>query len=63
MELKTGKVKQQNQGVGKGSLTCADGMLYCRAEAGKGTLALVEARAHPLVCGGKLYLRDADILL
>jgi hypothetical protein len=29
--------------VGKGSLTCADGHLYLRSEAGKGVIALVEA--------------------
>jgi hypothetical protein len=29
--------------VGKGSLTCADGHLYLRAEGGSGAVALVEA--------------------
>lgn len=50
MELKTGKVvwkdksiwKDANAGA-KGSLTCADGNLYIRGEAGDGTVALVEA--------------------
>ena len=66
---------------GKGSLTYADGMLYCLDE--RGTLALVEATAkeyravssfrvpkggrgpywaHPVVCGGRLYVRHADQL-
>lgn len=43
MELKTGKVVWENPSVGKCSLTCADGMLYARAEAGAGTVALVAA--------------------
>lgn len=84
MEFKTGKVVWKNNGVGKGSVTCADGNLYTRSEGGKGTVALVEASPegykehgrfdqpdrsnknswpHPVVCGGRLYLRDQDILL
>lgn len=84
MEMKTGKVLWKNPGVGKGSLTFADGHLYLRSEAGSGRIALVEAspeaykqtgefnqpnRAkenswpHPVVSGGKLYIRDQDILL
>lgn len=73
----------------KGSIAFADGMLYCREEAGnsktaKGTIALLEATptgfqekgrfdppdrsdknswAHPVIAGGKLYLRDQDVLL
>ena len=66
---------------GKGSLTAADGMLYCLDE--KGTMSLVEATpeayrrvssftvpsggaglhwAHPVVCGGRVYVRHADKL-
>jgi hypothetical protein len=66
---------------GKGSLTYADGMLYCLEE--RGTMALVRATpkerrvvssfalpkggrglywAHPVVCGGRLYVRHADKL-
>jgi outer membrane protein assembly factor BamB len=66
---------------GKGSLTFADGMLYCLDE--RGTISLVEATpkalrvagsfdvpkggsglywAHPVVCGGRLYVRHADKL-
>jgi outer membrane protein assembly factor BamB len=73
----------------KGSIAFADGMLYCREEAGnskaaKGTVALLEATpkgfqekgrfdppdrsdknswAHPVIAGGKLYLRDQEVLL
>jgi len=43
MEMKTGKVMWTNPSVGKGSLACADGNLYLRAEGGKGTVALIEA--------------------
>lgn len=43
LELKTGKMVWQNKSVGKGAVTCADGMLYVRAEGGAGAVALVEA--------------------
>jgi outer membrane protein assembly factor BamB len=42
-ELKTGNLVWKNEGVGKGSLTCADGYLYLRSESGKGVVALVDA--------------------
>ncbi len=42
-EFKTGKTVWSNQGVGKGSLTCADGHLYLRGEDGSGAVALVAA--------------------
>jgi outer membrane protein assembly factor BamB len=66
---------------GKGSLTWADGMLYCLDEAG--TMTLVRATperyeavssfrapkggdglhwAHPVVCGGRLYVRHGERL-
>lgn len=41
-EFKTGNVAWKNGGVGKGSVTYADGRLYMRSEGSKGTLALVE---------------------
>lgn len=41
LEFKTGTVVWSAPGVGKGSVTCADGMLYCRSE--RGPVALVEA--------------------
>lgn len=43
-EFKTGKaVWQEKSKLGKGSIVYADGMLYLRGEADKGTVALVEA--------------------
>jgi outer membrane protein assembly factor BamB len=42
-DFRTGKTQWVNQGIGKGSLTCADGMLYLRAEDGAGTVALIDA--------------------
>jgi outer membrane protein assembly factor BamB len=41
-EFKTGRLIWSDKGVGKGSLTCADGHLYLRSEGDKGTIALVE---------------------
>jgi outer membrane protein assembly factor BamB len=79
LEFKTGAKKWQTRG--KGSLTYADGRLYCLDE--RGTMALVKATpeewtqvssfrmprggegahwAHPVVCGGRLYLRHSDQL-
>jgi outer membrane protein assembly factor BamB len=44
LEMKTGKVMWQKEGVGKGSVSYADGHLYCRSESGRrGTIALVAA--------------------
>jgi hypothetical protein len=40
-EFKTGKVVWAEPGIGRGSVTAADGRLYCAAEKG-GTVALVE---------------------
>jgi outer membrane protein assembly factor BamB len=83
-EFKTGRLVWSNKGVGKGSLTCADGHLYMRSEGGNGAIALVEATPkgyteasrfdqpdrsqenswpHPVISGGRLYIRDQDILL
>jgi outer membrane protein assembly factor BamB len=76
-----GATKYADKGVGKGSLTCADGMLYCWSEQGR--VGLVSATpqkydlissftvakggdgptwAHPVVCGGRLYLRHGNML-
>lgn len=73
--------EQQWEAPGKGSLTLADGMLYCLDE--RGTVTLVKADpeayretgrfevpeggtgmhwAHPVVCGGRLYIRYDDRL-
>jgi outer membrane protein assembly factor BamB len=82
LELGSGRVVYKAEGVGKGALTCAGGMLYTVAEKG-GTVGLVKATpqghavisrfrlpeggegpvwAHPVVCGGRLYLRHGDRL-
>ena len=42
-DFATGKAMWQDKKLGKGSLVYADGMLYLRAESGKGTMALIEA--------------------
>jgi len=42
-DFKTGRLVWRDEGVGKGSLTYADGHLYLRSEGGNGTIALVEA--------------------
>ena len=81
LDFFTGKILYKEKGVGKGSLTYADGMLYCLGE--KGKMGLVEAKnddyniisefevpsggeglhwAHPVVCGGRLYIRHSDQL-
>ena len=81
LDWKTGEMKYAERGVGKGSLTYADGMLYTYSE--KRDVGLVPATpaahevvssfktpsgpdgptwAHPVVCGGRLYLRHGDNL-
>ncbi len=81
VEMLTGRVRWRVNGVGKGSVSMADGLLYCLSE--KGTLALVRPTpekyeelsrftvpkggtgkhwAHPVICGGRLYVRHADKL-
>ncbi len=81
LDWKTGRVMYTERGVGKGSLTCADGMLYTISE--RRRVGLVKATptgheivsefmipaagrgptwAHPVVCGGRLYLRHGDFL-
>jgi len=75
LDLKTGKRMWSEQGVGKGSLCWADGMLYLFGEnGGQAALATcspdgmeIKGRvrvqgngpswAHPVVVGGRLYLR------
>lgn len=84
LDITTGEEKWKHMGVGKGAVVFADGHLYCRAEAGNGSIALIEATpegyrekgrfdqlersnanswAHPVVAGGRLYLRDQDKLV
>lgn len=81
LEWKTGKTQWKDRKVAKGSLTYADGMLYCLSE--RRQVALVRPNpkqlevvsqftlpsggegpswAHPVVCGGRLYLRHDDTL-
>lgn len=89
-ELATGKQKwsERGEGIQKGSVHYADGMLYCMDEEA-GSVFLAEANpekfvehgrfeiprqtklregtngkiwTHPVVIGGKLYLRDQDLL-
>ena len=81
LDFKTGDVKYQTAGVGKGSVTYADGMLYTMSETGNVGLVVAspeghkvvsrfhippggsgEAWAHPVICGGRLYLRHGDVL-
>jgi outer membrane protein assembly factor BamB len=83
-DFQTGKaVWQENSQLGKGSLSYADGLLYLRAEGGKGAVAIIAATPdgykelsrfdppdrsklsswpHPVITGGRLYLRDQDEL-
>jgi len=81
LDWKTGQKTYAEEGVGKGSLTYAEGMLYTYSE--KRAVGLVEAKPrahtlvsrfqippggegeswpHPVVCGGRLYLRHDDQL-
>jgi len=56
MEFKTGKIAwSDRRSLGRGSVTCADGMLYCCAEKG-GTIALVEASPKGWSEKGRLAL-------
>ncbi|MBN1418682.1 MAG: PQQ-binding-like beta-propeller repeat protein [Planctomycetes bacterium] len=81
LEFETGERLFAERGIGRGSLTYADGMLYMWNH--EGTVALVRPTpraleivgrfeipeggsgptwAHPVVCGGRLYLRRGDRL-
>jgi outer membrane protein assembly factor BamB len=80
LELKTGKKMWEEKGVGKGSVTWADNMLYLFGESGgkvglatcspdgmqmKGTFSVEGSGpswAHPVVIGGRLYVRYANNL-
>jgi outer membrane protein assembly factor BamB len=55
LDFKSGQVKWSDKTIGKGSLTYADGMLYCFAER-DGTLSLVRATPEKfdLVCSFKV---------
>jgi outer membrane protein assembly factor BamB len=87
-DMRTGKnVWEEKNKLDKGSLTCAEGRLYCYGE-NNGTVVLIEATpegwkecgrfqiprqtekprkhghiwTHPVVAGGRLYLRDQDLI-
>ncbi len=81
LDWKTSEKKYMDKGVGKGSLTYADGMLYTLSE--NGNMGLVRPTpaghklvssfkipkggkgnswAHPVVCGGRLYIRHGEFL-
>ena len=82
VEWATGKVTYETHWECKGSVTYADGMLYCYEEK-SGNVALVKPTpkgfeivssfavtqgdgkhwAHPVVCGGRLYIRHGDALM
>lgn len=49
VELATGKVLWSEREPGKGSVVSADGQLYCRSEAGTGTVYLVDAKSSGYV--------------
>lgn len=49
----TGKLAWRNSEPGKGSIACADGMLYFRNERGKGTVFLIEANPTKYVKQGR----------
>lgn len=58
LDLKSGQVMYETNGIGMGSVTYADGMLYCYSE--KGTLGLVPATpaAHQVVSQFKITQGD-----
>jgi len=81
LDWTTGETKYKERGVGKGSLTYADGMLYTLSEKYQVGLVRVGPEkhelvsqfklpeggegpswAHPVVCGGRLYIRHGDFL-
>ncbi|HEY1191747.1 MAG TPA: PQQ-binding-like beta-propeller repeat protein [Gemmata sp.] len=54
----TGEVVWSEPKVSKGSVTFADGLLYCRAEGGKGTIVLAEANPKKFVEKGRFDQPD-----
>jgi len=81
LDWRTGRPTYAERGIGKGSLTYADGMFYMMSE--RRDVGLVKAKpdayelvsqfklppggegpswAHPVVCGGRLYIRYSDFL-
>jgi outer membrane protein assembly factor BamB len=81
LEWETGRLVYAADGVGEGSLTVAEGMLYILSERGRMGLAKASPAghevvsqfslpaevkgaswAHPVICGGRLYVRHGDRL-
>ncbi len=81
LDWKTGEMKYAEEGVGKGSATYAEGMLYTLSS--RHMMGLVKAtpdahrlsgefeipdlgkttsRSHPVICGGRLYIRHNEYL-
>lgn len=58
VELKSGEVMWADRRPGKGSITYADGRLYCRNEGGQGTIYLVEANPKKYVEHGRFNQPD-----
>jgi outer membrane protein assembly factor BamB len=56
VEFKTGNIVWEDRSPGKGSLTYADGMLYCRSE--RGPVTLVEANPTKYVQRGQFQQPD-----
>ena len=56
--FKTGKVEWSDRGVGKGSVTCVDGLLFCRSESGSGAVAIVEVNPKAYVEKGRFNQPD-----
>lgn len=56
IEFKTGEIKWQARSVRKGSLVCADGMLYCLGE--RHEVALVEANPQKYVEKGRFRIEN-----
>jgi len=56
VEFATGKIVWESRSPGKGSITYADGMLYCRGE--RGTITLVEANPKEYVQKGQFEQPD-----
>jgi outer membrane protein assembly factor BamB len=81
IDLESGEVMYKSEALDTGSVTFADGMLYCYGE--DGTMGLVKATptgfdpsgrfkvtegegnhwSHPVISGGRLYIRHGDVLL
>jgi outer membrane protein assembly factor BamB len=81
LDWKTGEMQYAEVGVGKGSATFAEGMLYTLSSRQKmglvratpsghhlsgefniPELAKTTSRSHPVVCGGRLYIRHDEYL-